>query len=201
MFLGTFWYWTDPDTCSCRGSRETSQDLLHPAVKWLWRPALVRLAFSSEGLCLFGLPGSYCICVRTADLQVSGERGPGSPSSLQFLISCLRPHFMESVMPGLIWKWCCSQVCKALCRVSSLLGGYQYTQQSLLLRTGPAEAAAPHGGHTQWKPKLTDFVSVTRELVRKVCVVDLNVYINISPKALFSWVRDQNLWNLWKDAV
>lgn len=53
-FLGTFWYWGDPDTCSCRVSRETSQDLLHPAVKWLWRPGLVRLAFSSEGLCLFG---------------------------------------------------------------------------------------------------------------------------------------------------
>lgn len=88
-------------------------------------------------------------------------------------------------MPGLIWKWCCGQVCKALYQVSPLLGCHQYTQQSLLLRAGPAEAAAPHGGHTQWKLKLPDFVSITRELVRKACTVDLNVYINISPKALW----------------
>lgn len=163
-------------------------------MKWFGRPAFVRLAFSSEATRILL---RFCTYSRPDGLwwERPFPAGSGSLFSLQFLISLpLSTPYGVCIMPGLIWKWCCSQVCKVLYHVSPLLGCHQYTgnlcccglvQQSLL----PPMGVIPSGNSSS----LT-CVLITRELVRKVCVVDLNVYINIPPKALFSWVRGQNLW-------
>lgn len=60
-------------------------------------------------------------------------------------------------------------------------------QQSLL----PPVGAIPSGNRCS--SLLTFVLLITIELVTKVCIVDFNVYITLSPKAFFSWVIGPNL--------
>lgn len=159
-------------------------------MKWFGRPAFVRLAFSSEAtrillrFCTYSRPdGLWFLLVLDPRFLCSS------------LFPCLCPHLMESVLcQAWFENGAVVRSVKSFYRVSPLLGCHQYTgnlcccglvQQSLL----PPMGVIPSGNSSS----LT-CVLITRELVRKVCVVDLNVYINIPPKALFSWVRGQNLW-------
>lgn len=191
-FLGTFWLWAAPDTYSCCVNKETSQNLLHPGSS-----VGLKACASQAGLLQWRVvfvwscqdPSVFVYMQQTSWFLVR-ERpfpvGSGSLFSLQSLISLLlSTPYRVCIVPGLIWKWCCSHVCKVLYQVSALLGRHRPTQQSLL----PPMGVTPSGNSSTLA-----FVLITRALVRKVYIVDLNIYINISPRALFSWVRGQNSW-------
>lgn len=87
-------------------------------------------------------------------------------------------------------------VWKAFNQVSPLLALLSVHSESLVLGWVQQSLLAPMGAipsGNRCSSLLTFVVLITIELVTKVCIVDFNVYITLSPKAFFSWVIGPNL--------